>query len=235
MEQVYAVDMTLDTTWCGTTNPTRLALDRDNGLLYVTSPLDHSIVVYDLTGQVVNTIETAGPPAAICLAEAGHLLVSIGRSVHKITTAGEVVVTYGLTENYFVDPHDIARTPAGVVYIADDDDIVKVFDDAGAPVQSFGGYGYFPSTLDEPVAIDYHSGTNELIVNDQNNYRLKAFGANGTYLRQWGAEGSGYLHDAHYFRAFGMDIDEAGRIWTLDVLLSLFEVYDSSGVFCFRP
>lgn len=230
---VSASELMLDSTWCGMTSPTRMASDKVNHLVYVTSPLDHEIVVYDASGNVVNRIETAGPAGAISLAETGHLIVSVDRTVYKITTSGDIVTTYGLVNNYFVDPHDVVWTPDGRVFVADDDDQIKVFDAAGTPLFSFGSYGYFNGRLDEPVAMCYSVLTDELLVTDQNNYRIQAFGTNGDSLRRWGTEGNGSFSSAHYFRPFGIDTDTQGRIWTLDILLDLVQVYDSLGNFSF--
>ncbi len=226
-------ELALDTTFCGIENATRIACNNVGNLLYVTSPTRHEIVEYDFAGSELNSIATSGVVGAICTAEDGFLIVSIGNSVKKITMTGEVVTTYGLVDNYFVGPHDVLWVPDGRVYVADDDDQVKVFDNAGTPLFTFGSYGYINGRFDEPVAMDYNPVTNQIVISDQNNYRFQQFTLAGTMVNRWGIEGNGIYTSGSYFRPFGVDVDETGKIWTLDVLLDLVQVYDSAGAFLF--
>jgi|GEM_PF-1502145 len=229
----FANELSLDTTFCGIENSTRIACNNASNLLYVTSPTQHEIIVLDFAGSELNSIATPGVVGAVCTAEDGFLIVSVGSSVMKITMTGEVVTTYGLVSDYFVGPHDVLWVPDGRVFVADDDDQIKVFDNAGAPLFTFGSYGYFNGRFDEPVAMDYNPITNQIIVTDQNNYRFQSFTLAGTLVNHWGIEGNGLYTNGSYFRAFGIDVDEAGKIWTFDVLLDLVQVYDSAGTFLY--
>lgn len=233
IQSVSAIELTLEATYCDVNSATRMVCDRENHLLYVTSPIDHLITVIDANGAVVNTIVLDDSPGAIDLAADGNLIVSVGSSIYKMTTTGTVLVTYGLAENYFVDPHDVVSVPDGRLFVSDDDDVIKVFDATGAPLFTFGQYGYFNGRFDEPVAMAYNPITEELLVNDQNNYRIQAFNLNGNLLRLWGSQGNGLYTDGTFFRAFGLDVDGLGQIWTLDVLVDLIQVYDSTGTYGF--
>ena len=233
IQNVCALELTLQDTWCEVNGATRMVCDLESHLLYVTAPIDNEIVVFDGSGAVVNTIELDGPPGAIELADDGNIIVSIGSTVRKVTADGTELVLFGLVEDYFVDPHDILCAPDGRVYVADDDDVIKVFDSAGTPLFTFGQYGYFYGRLDEPVAMAYNPVAEEIVVTDQNNYRFQVFDLEGDSLRHWGAEGNGLYTDGAFFRPFGMDVDGLGRIWSLDVLTDLVQVYDSAGAFLF--
>ncbi|NUO20175.1 hypothetical protein HUU59_12080 [bacterium] len=233
VSRVAAVELNFEATWCNIPSATRLACDRGSHMLYVTSPLEQAIFVFGSDGVLAGTIELDGPPGAIEFAQDGNLIVSVGSAVRKISTTGELLVTYGLAENYFVDPHDIVSVPDGRVFVADDDDIIKVFSGTGEPLGTIGQYGYFNGRFDEPVAMACNPLTEELIVNDQNNYRFQAFTLDGNWLRRWGLEGNGLYTDGATFRTFGIDVDGLGQIWTLDVLVDLVQVFDSAGVFGF--
>ncbi|MBL0062681.1 MAG: hypothetical protein IPP40_14650 [bacterium] len=199
----------------------------------MTSPIDNEIVVIDGSGAIVNTIGLDGPPAAIDLTDDGNILVSVDRSVRKITTDGTELVLFGFVEDYFVDPHDVLFAPDGRVYVADDDDIIKVFDSAGAPLFTFGSYGYFNGRFDEPVTIEYNLVSAEIVVTDQNNHRIQTFDIEGDLQQHWGAEGNGLYAEGTFFRAFGMDVDGLGQVWTLDVLNDLVQVFDTAGAFMY--
>ncbi len=228
-----ALELTLDATLCPGGNSTRLVCDINEHRLYVTSPLTHEIFVYDGADALVETIELDGEPGAIALTGNGTLLVSVGRSVREYTTSGDELVTFGFVDDYFVDPHDVEWASDGRVFVADDDDSIKVFDATGAPVSSFAGWGYINSRLDEPVALDFNPVTGELIIADQNNYRLKAFSAGGAFLRAWGSERNEFQLPGSYFRPFGLDIDPSGRIWSLEMIADLVQVYDNGGAFLY--
>jgi len=228
-----ALELQLDTTLCNGANPTRLSCDISEHLLYVTSPFSQEILVYNGNDALVNTIPVNGVPGALCLTGNGTLIVSIDRSVREITTAGDELITFGLNDNYFVAPHDVEWLPDGKVCVADEDDSIKVFDAAGTPLYSFAGWGYVPAKLDEPVALDYNPQTNELLVCDQNNYRLKSFTPAGTFVRYWGTERNEFLLPGSYFRPFGLDIDPSGRIWSLETIDDIVYVYDNAGLFLY--
>ncbi len=61
-QNIFALELTLQDTWCGVHGATRMVCDLENHLLYVTSPIDNEIVVFDGSGAVVSTIGLGGPP-----------------------------------------------------------------------------------------------------------------------------------------------------------------------------
>lgn len=229
IDSSFALELVPSDQWCGVDNATRLVCDTTSHRVYVTSPLDGKIVVFDATGSVIDEIPIDGAPGALCLADAGNLIVTVGSAVYKIDLDGTVLTTYGSMGNWFVDPHDVVWTPDGRVYVLDDDDLIKVFDETGAPQFSFGGHGYFFGRLDEPVAAAYSFVTDELIVTDQNNYRMQSYALDGDSLYHWGAEGNNLTTDGVFFRPFGVDIDAGGRIWLLDMITDVVQVFDRDG------
>ena len=230
-DPVSALEFVPSGTWCGINNPTRVVCDTVSHHVFVTSPLDEKILVFDAAGTVISEIPINGVPGAICLADPGNLIVTVGNAVYKIDMSGTVLTTYGMTGVTFTDPHDVAWVPDGRVYVSDEDDFVKVFDASGAPLFVFAGHGYFFGRLDEPVAMVYNSVTGDLIVNDQNNYRIQSYALNGDSLFRFGSEGNGLQIDGKFFRPFGIEIDAAGRIWLLDMITDLVQIYDTDGAY----
>jgi sugar lactone lactonase YvrE len=228
IDPCHALEFVLSDEWCEVDNATRLVCDTTSHRVYVTSPLDEKIVVFDAGGDVVDEILLNGPPGAVCLAEPGRLIVTIENAVYKIDMDGAVLTTYGAG---FVDPHDVVWVPDGRVYVLDEDDSVKVFEATGAPLFSFGGHGYYLGRLDEPVAAAYNFVTNELIVNDQNNYRIQSFALDGDSLFHWGSEGSNLASTGVFLRPFGLDIDAGGRIWVLDMISDVVQIFDRDGIY----
>jgi DNA-binding beta-propeller fold protein YncE len=230
IEEVVAAELTLEASWCGQlAYPNRIACDHMTHLIYATSPRTGQIAVYDESGSLQTNIATVQHPSAIACDGADHLFVVDGNMVRKLSTDGTVLMSIGEDGGTFMNPHDVAVTQDGRIFVADADDSIHVFGGSGEFLFAFGGHGYFGAQLDNPVSLDVDNAKGELFVSDQNNSRVQVFSTNGTHLRSWGSLGTGLNTAGAFLRPWGIDRDAEGEIWVYDGVLNSLQVFDSTG------
>jgi hypothetical protein len=98
---------------------------------------------------------------------------------------------------------DIVVDDAGRIYVLDIGDVqVKVFSPNGDLLFAFGSRGQGPGDLGSPGPICL-SSSGRVVINDMENKRIVIFSTEGSYLKEWKIEGTGYL----------VGVDRAGNIF----------------------
>lgn len=200
------------------TRPAGIAFGAD-GAFFVADAAEDAVVVYEPLGGIVRTIrhDAFVDPAGIAIAGNVLWIADPGaEGLHRIAlTSGEhrFVGGWGFDAGRFSRPLDVAVDAAGFVYVVDaDNDRVQKLDPSGAFVAQWGESGPFEGLLDEPSSIElvaHADGTEELVVTDRRNHRVKVYDTNGTLRRTWGRhalrprEGEGALH---YPDGFAVDL-----------------------------
>lgn len=224
-----AVELLLESAWSTILEyPTRIDVDPSTHLVYVTSPRTGTIAVISPDGQIESEITTIEYPTAIATDGMGHLFVADQHAVRRLAADGTIEMTIGGNESFFVAPHDVAVSPEGFIFVADNDSI-KIFSPNGEYVSGFGGYGHITGKLNIPVALTFSSETGELIVADQNNSRLCLFTENGGFIRAWGSRGNGNYAPGTFLREWGIDRDLFDRTWAFDPILNSVQVFNDMG------
>ncbi|MHB1297151.1 MAG: 6-bladed beta-propeller [Gemmatimonadaceae bacterium] len=126
-------------------------------------------VTFDTIAGVV-TVSAGGPTA--WSDSSGWRLVEDGALEGGVGTPGELV-----------NPRDFAVDERGYVYVVDTKpEVIKVFDEKGRFVRSFGREGAGPGEF--RVAL-HAVGAGRVIVHDPQTSRLSVFDTSGAYLRSW--------------------------------------------------
>jgi predicted CxxxxCH...CXXCH cytochrome family protein len=228
-----AITLNYSGSWCGlSANPTRIACDSVDHLLYVSCPNSGKVVVLNSDGSISREITGLTRPGALTVDHHASLLVAEGGTVRRRSLDGTVLGVIG-TEGGFVDPHDLVTTTDGRIYVTDADNRVKAFDANGSALFSWGGTGWFNGLMSAPVAISFDAVTGELAVCDQANYRIQMFDLSGDSLRKWGTLGTGTPASSRFLRPWGLDVDGQGRIWLYDSWQQMLQVFTTSGAFQF--
>jgi len=123
----------------------------------------------------------------------------LGRTVHKFTPEGELLMTLGTPgeagdgPDYFEEPNDVAVAPNGDIYVADGHGtgagvqgnarVVK-FDRDGNFITAWGKKGMKPGEFDMPHALDLDS-RGWVYVADRINNRVQVFEPDGTLAHVW--------------------------------------------------
>ena len=126
--------------------------------------------------------------------------------------------------NGVVEPMGIAVHQNGNIYVTDIyDHQVKVFDQSGALIDSWGGPGDGDGQFNQPHGIAIYQDT--VYVVDRENHRIQYFDLSGNYLGQWGGAGSDPGEFAH---PFGITVYD-GYVFITDFLNHRVQVFTASG------
>lgn len=130
-------------------------------------------------------------------------------------------------EGSFNQPTEVAVASDDKTYVLDGaKNKVKVFDDTGSFLFSFGQYGAKEGELDHPVGMDVDAQEN-IYVADTGNKRIQIFDGQGKFVR---------LIDLASMNARPVEvkhIQESGRIYVSDTENQQIHCFDKDGVFQF--
>jgi DNA-binding beta-propeller fold protein YncE len=181
MSATYAIGQTNTSTCAANTTrsasalqrPYGLAFDPDNRRLFVSSTVDHRVLVFD-----VSAISSSGISAA-----------------HKYGQTTFSAVTSGLTNAKFNTPKGLAFEPnEGILYVADSTNnrVITIDTDGaannatltsvtththvlGQMLYTTNATGTTATAMDEPLAVAVDDASNRLYVADSNNYRITSY------------------------------------------------------------
>lgn len=229
-----SLELTLENIWyAGIDGATRIAVNPVDHTLMVSVPRMGELRTLNGSGSVIESMTTFVAPTALAFDASGACFVIDEQAVWKLDVDGNVLFPVGGSDSYFAGPHDVVVAPDGRIYVADADDSIKVFDTAGTPLFTFGGNGWFNGRLDAAVSLAVNAARSELVVADQNNFRIQVYNLDGDSLNKWGRHGTGSYLPGDFLRLWGLDIDALGRIWTYDAILDAVQVFDPLGSFLF--
>ncbi|PYE61986.1 NHL repeat-containing protein, partial [Aneurinibacillus soli] len=101
------------------------------------------------------------------------------------------------------------------------DGIHEVPTSGGFKLPAIGG------EFNSPKGIAVDSSGNVYVV-DTNNNRIQKFDSSGTYVTQWGSDGSG---DGQFSYPQGIAVDSSGNVYVVDSNNKRIEKFDSSGTY----
>ncbi len=171
----------------GLVNPTGLAFDRIQKLIYITDTSNHRIIVCNMDGRLVRTIGERGVddgqfnfPTFLTLDNEGKIYVvdAMNFRIQIFDKDGKFIKKFGEAGDatgYFSRPKGIAVDSYGHIFIVDAlFHIVQVFDFNGNFLYNFGGMGQENSRFWLPTGISIDS-QNNILVADSYNSRIQVF------------------------------------------------------------
>lgn len=167
--------------------PTGLALDRDQGRIWVTETAAHRISAFDLSGHPLGRFGSRGSdvgqfnyPTMLALDPTGGLWVtdSLNFRVQHLDDRGRVDSVFGSAGDRagaFARPRGLAVDAQGRVFVVDAlFDAVQVFDPDGRLLLVFGEKGHSAGQFWLPADITM-DGENRIYVADSYNRRVQIF------------------------------------------------------------
>ena len=172
--------------------------------------------------------ESFASPIGIALGRGGELLVTdsdLGR-VFRFSPEGRPLGEFGA--GLLLRPTGIVRDAGrGRVYVADTRaHDIKVFDDDGRHLATWGQRGDGPGELNYPTHLALSEGT--LIVSDSMNARVQGFDENGKPVLHFGKRG---LYVGNLVRPKGVAADDEGNLYVVESMHDNLLVYDRTGHF----
>jgi hypothetical protein len=138
-------------------------------------------------------------------------------------------------------PIGLAIGPDGKLYVTDASQAVAVVSPDGKVLRRWGrsgkGPGEFrfvgqdptdPSTLHAKIAVGLDG---QVYVSDSGNYRIEVFSSTGTFMRQFGSNGSA---EGQFLTPFDLAVDGAGNVYVADDQGQTVSKFSPAGHFVWR-
>ncbi len=206
----------------------------DGGRIYITDVSRQAVYVFDedqgkmAVWETASTAERFLTPIGVAPgAEAEVLVVDAQLGyVARLDHGGHPRGTIGKGQLNW--PTGVARDPAsGRIYVADTrNHQIKVFNDAGELLQSFGKHGEAPGEFNSPTFLSIAG--DKLYVTDTLNARAQVFTLDGVPLQVVGRRG---LFMGDMPRPKGIAVDRDGNIYVVESYFDYLLVFNAAGDF----
>jgi DNA-binding beta-propeller fold protein YncE len=202
------------------------------GRVLVTDVSRNAVFVFDEAGGRLDVWDQASKterfaaPIGIAIGRGGELLVAdaeLGR-VFRLAPNGTPLGAFGA--GVLERPTGVARDPQrGRIFVADTRaHDIKVFDDDGRLVTTWGKRGAGPGELNYPTHLAFSDGM--LIVCDSLNARIQGFDTEGRATLRFGERG---LYVGNMVRPKGVAADDEGNIYVIESMHDTLLVFDREG------
>ncbi len=204
------------------------------GRIYVTDIGQNAVVVFDqVAGQLriwreATSRNPFAAPVGIAMGANKQILVADAELglVVQLDLDGNPVGSFG--EGVLQRPTGLTRDVAtGRIYVADSlAHDIKIFDDTGKLLKSFGRQGQMPGEFNAPTHLTFDK--NRLYVADTLNARIQVFDGGGEFLSTFGQRG---LLVGNLVRPKGVAVDGQGNIYVVESLHDHLLIYNPKGEF----
>lgn len=234
--------------------PIGIALNKENGLIYIADAWNSRVQVFDVQGNYINTFGKFGIadgdlkyPVGVAINSKGEIYISdivnnrieiydkegnYLREIGKKDGSGNPVSGFNMGE--FNSPVGITIDKLDRLYVADQGNArIQIFDNSDVPIKSIGTYGTADSQFQTLYGVTVDSNGNIYGV-DYISCRVQKFDSNGTYLYSIGkTDGSGnyqyYTGEGGFSGPIDVKIDELNNLYILDRNSKNVEKYDENG------
>jgi DNA-binding beta-propeller fold protein YncE len=197
-----------------------------SGNLMVSDSKRHSILRFDATGHLLSEWgprlgdTTLGEPAGVAVQGDTFYVVDRGTPrIFRLDTSGRVLATVDVAPFGPYGLNGLAVDLAGNMYVADTGrNRILVFGPNGAMLKTIGRSGADLGGFTQPMMLAF-AADGGLFVADWENSRIEHWNAVGQATDAWSIG----------FHPFGVDVDQAGRVYVPDTEQHRVEVYTGQG------
>ena len=248
---LFAADYSLIRKW-GTTGinegqfngPADVALDKKNGVIYVSDLDNNRIQKFDTQGKFLDQWGKYGftegqfsHPGDIAVDSTGDFVYVSdinNNRIQKFDSDGNFILQFGSPgsgQGEFNHPGDIAVSPEDSDLFVTDigNSRVEKFDSDGNFLGEWGTFGIEKGQFNRPAGIEFDSLNNVIYVVDTKNDRIQKFDTDGNFLSRFGYTGNG---DGQFNRPTGISYDSKGNLlYITDNDNHRVQVFDKNGNF----
>ncbi len=209
-------------------------VDEVRNRIYITDVSRQAVFVFDqLKGSIEIWDQVAKnqgfqAPIGITLADNGEILVVDAEAalVMRLSPEGKLLQMFG--EGILKRPTGIARDPrTRHLYVSDTHaHNIKIFDDAGNYLESFGERGQEQGQFNFPTHLAFKDG--KLYITDTMNARVQVYSGEGKFLYTFGRRG---LYVGNMPRPKGVALDADNNIYVVESYYDHLLIYNNKGEF----
>lgn len=217
--------------------PRGIAFDPSDGAIYVANTGDHRIEVFTQTGRAiarfVHRVERPdgsmvdGDPVALAFTRDGHILVADNMALYVdvLDRRGRPVRRLPIETGR---PFVLAVAHDGSIYVGTTTEASKVyrFNADYSPAGSWGEQGEGPGQLHSVSALTELPDGNIAVACARTQVGIQIFTPDGTYVRGFATHD---LDSGNISLPSGLMGTPDGRIWVLDEIRQIIQVYDKDG------
>ncbi|MBI5275351.1 MAG: 6-bladed beta-propeller [Burkholderiales bacterium] len=204
------------------------------GRVIVTDGSRAAVFVFDEANGRMDLWERASAehrfelPVGVAMGRGGEVLVADATLARVFRLAPDGTPRGEFGRGLLVRPTGLARdAKTGRVFVADTHaHDIKVFDDDGKHLATWGRRGSEPGELNFPTHLAMSNGT--LLVCDSLNARVQGFDAQGRATLQLGERG---MYVGNLVRPKGVAADDEGNVYVIESMYDMLLVFDREGRF----
>ncbi len=206
-----------------------------DNILYVADPGVQGVHRFDMPNNDYTLIrlpydEPMQQPVSLAIGKKGSIFVtdSSAKKIYKIKKGEDIAVEFR-TDVAISQPTGISvDLDTGWVYVVDTKaHQVKVFEESGEYLMSFGGRGKGQGKFNYPTMI-WRDKKDQLLIADSMNFRVQTFTVQGEFVKSFGKIGSG---GGQHSRPKGIASDSNGNIYVVDSMFAVVQMFSPKGEF----
>ncbi len=206
-----------------------------DNILYVADPGVFGVHRFDIPNNEYSLIrlENDKPmsrPVNVAVGKKGVIYItdSSAGKIYKLNKGSDEAVEFH-TDIKIAQPTGITvDLDTGWIYVVDTiNHQVKVFEDSGEHLMSFGGRGKGQGKFNYPTMI-WRNKKDQLLISDSMNFRVQTFSVQGEFIKAFGGIGSG---GGQHSRPKGIASDNNGNIYVVDSMFAVVQMFSPEGEF----
>ncbi|MFV2059061.1 MAG: 6-bladed beta-propeller [Gammaproteobacteria bacterium] len=206
-----------------------------DNLIYVADPGVQGVHRFDMPNNDYTLIRLPNDqlmqqPVSLAIGRNGSVFItdSTAGKIYKLKKGEDEARVFHTDESVSQPTGISVDQDTGWVYVVDTiNHQVKVFEESGEYLMSFGGRGGGQGKFNFPTMI-WRDKKDQLLISDSMNFRVQTFTVQGQFVKSFGKIGSG---GGQHSRPKGIASDNNGNIYVVDSMFAVIQMFSPEGEF----